>query len=118
MQRHTFLADSSVKAIKRWRYAITFALMLLIWVQAKPANGSEINLNHLNGLFTPTAAQRFFEAGREDFEFEVRTLVQMNESEFTGDILQIKTEFDELPESRLNLIHDPVTSTSMTDPVE
>ncbi|WP_036477917.1 hypothetical protein [Myxosarcina sp. GI1] len=45
----------------------------------------------INGLFTPTAAQRFYEAGREDFERETKFLTD-SERYFSEDILQIDTE--------------------------
>lgn len=45
----------------------------------------------LNGLFTPTAAQRFFEAGRDDFEREIK-FVTNSETYFNGDLLQIDEE--------------------------
>ncbi len=45
----------------------------------------------INGLFTPTAAQRFYEAGREDFEREMKYL-RDSERYFSEDILQIDTE--------------------------
>ena len=42
----------------------------------------------LNGLFTPTEAQRFFEAGRKDFEQEVE-IIAHPERYLTDDLLQI-----------------------------
>ena len=98
-----FFPVSALKAIARWRYAIACVLMLLILGQAKQVNGADFNPNNsvTNALFTPTAAQRFFEEGVKDFEAEIRLLVRTGESDFTEDILQIKTEFDqsEIPEA-------------------
>ncbi len=95
MNRKFSLPVSSLQGIAKWRYGIAFALVLTILGQAKQVSGSDINLNNLNnlnGLFTPTAAQRFFEKGIENFEKEVRILVRVGESEFTGNILKIQTE--------------------------
>ena len=45
----------------------------------------------INGLFTPTAADRFFKAGRDDFQREINFL---NDSEryLVGDLLEIDPE--------------------------
>lgn len=48
----------------------------------------------LRGLFTPTAAQRFFEAGRKEIEREAEILGN-SELYFSGDILQIDPEIME-----------------------
>ena len=114
MNRKFSLPVSSLQAIAKWRYAIAFALVLTILGQAKQVSGSDVNLNNLNnlnGLFTPTAAQRFFEKGIENFEKEVRILVRVGESDVTGNILKIQTEFDEseVPET---IIDSEVTKTS------
>lgn len=45
----------------------------------------------INGLFTPTAAQRFYQAGREDFDREVDFLADP-ERYLNGDILQMDEE--------------------------
>ena len=47
--------------------------------------------NTLNGLFTPTAAQRFFETGKIYFEREI-DFVSDSENYFNGDILQLDEE--------------------------
>ena len=87
--------------ISKWRYWIASAIVLIILGYAKQVNGSDFNFNSLNGLFTPTAAEKFFDEGTEKFEQEIRILIKMRDSDFTGDILKIQTEFDEseIPEA-------------------
>ena len=50
----------------------------------------KLNQSALNGLFTPTAAQRFFEEGRSNMEREAQILANP-ERYFSGDLLQINT---------------------------
>ena len=62
----------------------------------------------LNGVFTPTAAERFFEEGREDFEDEIDFL-NNSDDYLNGDLLLFDKELIEqiqetkpLPDSELN----------------
>ena len=48
------------------------------------------NQSDLNGLFTPTSSQRFFEEGRQKFEREVEILTNP-ERYYGGSLLQINT---------------------------
>lgn len=47
-----------------------------------------------HGIFTPTAADRFFKAGREDFSKEIDFLTN-SEQYLNGDLLQIDEELIE-----------------------
>ena len=47
--------------------ATTIGFLTVFAVKAE----SNLNFDGLNGLFTPTQSERFFQAGREDFEREV-----------------------------------------------
>lgn len=47
-----------------------------------------------NGLFTPTAAQRFFETGRNNFEREIDSIIN-SEDRFSDDLLQLDRELVE-----------------------
>ncbi len=55
-------------------------------------------------MFTPNAAQKFFDQGVENFEKQVRILNIKPEAGLTGDILKIKTEFEEseVPKATIN----------------
>lgn len=57
-------------------------------------NLSEVRESNFNGLFTPTAAQRFYETGRKDFEREADFLATP-ERYLSRDILQIDPELQE-----------------------
>ena len=52
------------------------------------------NFNVLNGLFTPTESERFFQAGREDFEREVE-MFNHPERYLSDDLLKINPELIE-----------------------
>jgi hypothetical protein len=54
-------------------------------------NVPKIPNSTFNGLFSPNAAQRFFEEGREDFEREIK-FVTNSEGYFNGDLLEINEE--------------------------
>lgn len=45
-----------------------FIVILAAMTTAKAQGNSDV----INGLFTPTSAQRFFQAGRDEFEKEVK----------------------------------------------
>lgn len=81
-------------------WAIATITILTIFASPKPVNGSELN-NVVNGLFTPTAADRFFQKGVAEFEQEIRILSLIQDSDFTENILDIQTEFDDskIPEA-------------------
>ena len=72
---------------------IAIAIVLMVAGDTAKAQNSVAAMNDfiLNGLFTPTAAQRFFATGRENFEREAQIL-NAPERYFDGDILQIDSE--------------------------
>lgn len=70
---------------------IAIALIVSTITTAKAQNNLPPVENTLNGLFTPTAAQRFFETGRINFEKEI-DFVTDSENYFNGDILQLDEE--------------------------
>ncbi|MEM8828400.1 MAG: hypothetical protein AAGE96_03465 [Cyanobacteria bacterium P01_G01_bin.19] len=53
--------------------------------------GSSQNLDSLNGLFTPTQSERFFQAGRENFEREIEIFTHP-EKYLRSDVLKIDPE--------------------------
>jgi hypothetical protein len=74
----------------------TFLLALIIGVLGVLAAKAEgnIDVQALNGLFTPTEATRFFQASREDFEKEVE-IFNHSERYLRDDLLQINPELIE-----------------------
>ena len=72
--------------------AIAIALVIVGATATAKAQSTIPNFNQsdLNGLFTPTAAQRFFEEGRLNLEREAEILANP-ERYYSGDILQINT---------------------------
>jgi hypothetical protein len=71
---------------------IAIALLLVTDTPARSqASIGNIDSSVINGLFTPTASQRFFEAGRENFERETEVL-QDSGRYFDGDILEINPQ--------------------------
>jgi hypothetical protein len=69
----------------------TIALFISTITTAKAQNNLPPVENTLNGLFSPTAAQRFFETGKVDFEREI-DFVSDSENYFNDDILQLDKE--------------------------
>ncbi|MGF1542601.1 MAG: hypothetical protein ACFCU5_19510 [Pleurocapsa sp.] len=73
---------------------VIMAIALLLMVADAPVKAqkiTEIDNFILNGLFTPTAAQRFFETGRDNLVRETRIL-EDSERYFNENILQIDPE--------------------------
>ena len=68
------------------RWAIAIITLLTVLTPAKQVNGSEFN--DVNGLFTPTAADRFFQKGVEKLDREIRILSLIRDSDFTENILE------------------------------
>ena len=68
---------------------LAVALGMLVVVAAKAE--SNFNFDVLNGLFTPTQSERFFQAGREDFEREI-DIFNHPELYPSEDLLQIDPE--------------------------
>lgn len=67
--------------------SLLIAVAIVIITAIATANAQD-NLNVLNGLFTPTSAQRFFQVGRENFEQEVEIFIHP-ERYVTEDLLRI-----------------------------
>lgn len=70
---------------------IAIAVIVSTMTTAKAQNNIPQVENTLNGLFSPTAAQRFFETGKIDFEREI-DFVTDSENYFNSDILQLDEE--------------------------
>ena len=56
--------------IFNWFNSLALAVAIVILAAATTAK-AQVPFNVINGLFTPTQAERFFQAGRKDFEKEV-----------------------------------------------
>ena len=84
--------------------AIAIIIVLLSAVTTAKAQSNIPNIPNsiLNGLFTPTAAQRFFEKGRTNFEREIDYLVN-SDFYFNEDLLQIDPESRELMKETMPL---------------
>ena len=73
---------------------LLFAVFIgILAIMAAKAEGN-FDFDVLNGLFTPTQASRFFEAGREDFAREVE-IFNHPERYLSDDLLQIDPEIIE-----------------------
>jgi hypothetical protein len=72
--------------------SITFIVLAIVVIPLVDSLKAQENSQILNGLFTPTNAQRFFEQGRREFQREEKIFVD-REDYFNGDILKIKEEF-------------------------
>ena len=70
---------------------IAIAVIVSTITTAKAQNNLPPVENTLNGLFSPTAAQRFFETGRIVFEREI-DFISDSENYFNDDILQLDEE--------------------------
>ena len=72
--------------------AIAIFLVIVSAVGTAKAQNTRPNVNQssLNGLFTPTSADRFFKQGREQMEREIEILANP-EDYLSGNILQINT---------------------------
>ncbi len=71
-------------------FATIIGLLAVFTVKAE----SNFNFDVVNGLFTPTQSERFFQAGREDFEQEVK-FFNYPEQYLRDDLLQIDPEIIE-----------------------
>ena len=70
--------------------AVAIGILAVLAVKAEDS----FNYDVLNGLFTPTQSDRFFQAGREDFEREVE-FFNHPERYFKDDLLHIDPELIE-----------------------
>ena len=79
--------------IFNWFNSLVLAVAIVI-VAAITTAKAQNSFNIINGLFTPTQADRFFQAGREDFEQEVKIFIHP-ERYLRDDLLQIDPELIE-----------------------
>ncbi|MCC0178172.1 hypothetical protein I4641_14410 [Waterburya agarophytonicola K14] len=83
MKNRAFIHDS----LETLLVALIIGL-LTVWA-VKAENKPDVGV--LNGLFTPTQSERFFETGREDFEREIEIFTHP-EKYWHDDLLQIDSE--------------------------
>lgn len=76
-----------------WFNAIAVAIAIVIMAAIGTAKGQDY-YDVVDGLFTPKQSERFFQAGREDFEREVEIL-NHPERYLSDDLLQIDPEIIE-----------------------
>ena len=74
--------------------SIAIAIFLVLISAITTAKAQDNIHNVINGLFSPTAAQRFFETGRKDFAKEVDFLANPDRY-LNGNILEINHELIE-----------------------
>ena len=82
-----------MKANLKWlSFLCLFGLTnVSLMVKTTPVTAqTRVNLNSLNGLFTPTQSQRFSRAGRERFEREIK-IFSNPDKYFNNDLLTIDT---------------------------
>ncbi len=79
--------------IFNWFNSLALAVALVILTAITTAKAQD-SFNMINGLFTPTQADRFFQVGRKDFEKEIERF-NYPESYSGDDILQIDPELIE-----------------------
>lgn len=70
-----------------WFNAVAVAIAIVITAAIGTAKGQDY-YDAINGLFTPTQAENFFQTGREDFEREIE-IFNHPERYFKDDFLQI-----------------------------
>lgn len=76
-----------------WFNSLIVAIIIVILAAITTAN-AQTNFNLLDGLFTPRQSERFFQAGRENFEREVE-IFNHPERYLRDDLLQIDPELIE-----------------------
>lgn len=76
-----------------WETLLVAAIIGFLTIFAVKAE-SNLNFDALNGLFTPTQSERFFQAGRADFKREVE-IFNHPELYLRDDLLQIDPELIE-----------------------
>lgn len=74
----------------KWFNVIIVAIAIVITAAIGTAKGQDY-YDVINGLFTPNQSERFFQAGREDFEREVE-IFNHPERYLNEDLLQINPE--------------------------
>ncbi|MEM8723461.1 MAG: hypothetical protein AAGE84_29955 [Cyanobacteria bacterium P01_G01_bin.39] len=96
-----------------WFNSLMLAVAIVILAAVSTAKGKNnasaasvpsIPNNVINGLFTPTQADRFFQTGREDFEQEIKTF-NHPQLDLGDDLLRFDPELIEQMQH-----HQPVTN--------
>ncbi len=91
------MKSNTTHFVFNWFNSLLVAIAIVVFAAIKTAN-AQSNLNvpsHvLNGLFSPTQSERFFQAGREDFEREI-AIFNDPERYLNGDLLRIDPELIE-----------------------
>ena len=91
------MKSNSTHFVFNWFNSLLVAIAIVIFAAIKTANAqSNVNVptSVLNGLFSPTQSERFFQAGREDFEREI-AIFNDPERYLNGDLLRIDPELIE-----------------------
>lgn len=94
MNTHT---RSIIRLGKSGFIAIAFTISTIITSSAQnniPAAQTPDFTPTFNGLFSPTAADRFFETGRNNFEREIDSVID-SEDRFSNELLQLDPELIE-----------------------
>ena len=71
---------------------LLMAIVIGILIVTAAKGESNFDFDVLNGLFTPTQSERFFQAGREDFERQEVEFLNHPEIYLKDDLLQIEPE--------------------------
>lgn len=77
---------------------MTIAIIIGTTTTPSAQNISRLQNSTFNGLFTPTAAQKFFETGRNNFEREIDSVID-SEDRFSNDILQLEEAIKQMKET-------------------
>ena len=96
--------------------AVIMGFLTVLAVKAE----SNFNFDVLNGLFTPTQSERFFQAGRENFEREVE-IFNHPERYLEDDLLHIDPKLIEqmdLPREKLDFSQEDVKVRLLFDAAE
>ena len=93
MKKRAFIHDS----LETLPIALIIGLLTVWAVKAE----NKLDADVLNGLFTPTQSERFFETGREDFEREIKIFTHP-ERYLSNDLLKINSEIIQ----RIDLLRD------------
>ena len=71
---------------------LLMAVIIGILIVTAAKSESKFDFDVLNGLFTPTQSERFFQAGREDFERREVEFLNHPEIYLKDDLLQMDSE--------------------------
>lgn len=83
-----------------WFNTLLVAITILLVSVVAAKSEKSFDFDMLHGLFTPTQSERFFQAGRENFEQEIE-IFNHPERYLRDDVLQITPELiDQMKEPR------------------